>query len=395
MSFIFKDYKGREINTWSYSAGTTFDFCQKKFELSRILGWRSKDTLAASKFGVAIEEAIQFFHQNGNKPESGIDEFKRVWLKFQKMELVYKAKEGTWEDLYKAGSELMHLYEVMVPSLPIVRPEFQLNYKKEVFPGTALSGIEDQGFVDMLSRAPWNHRLLPTVKAPADSAYRPLIIDIKSSGKGLDATPDLIQLDPQLRRYAWQSGIRDVGFLWFHRMKPGLEKGTGVTILESFENWKPLDKAEVVQIQETKVLIATAENAEAFSKAISEIKGKGSTEKKEQLLEEWKTEGKISTVDSSILTKQRIRFVAVRIPEEDVIEEGKIVGRQIVEAKAAADRSFFPKTGAGVRFPKQNCVWCEQRGNCLQNSEIRDKLLIQIKPAETVDDDWLGDLGDE
>jgi hypothetical protein len=396
-SFIYRNYKGDEVNSWSYSSGQVFAFCREKFRLTKIAGWRQKGDTAASKFGVAIEDAIQHFHANEMKPESGVDHFKFRWIQFREVpNLIYKEKEGDWKDFYQAGSELMALYELLVPTFPIVKPDFQLRYNKEVFPGTELAGISDQGFVDMISRAPWSHPMLPKVDIPKGSPYRPVILDIKVSGKMLDANSSLVQLDPQLRRYGWLSGVHDAGFLWFHRTKPNAyEKGTEISFLKDHVSgkWTKGLKALIYEYDSEKklALVIAHHDVDRVKSAMSEIKGKGSTDRKNDLISSYLIDGTLTEVSSEDFTKQRIRFVAVRIPPEDIVEEGRVVAKQIVEAKQAADENFWPKDGAGVRFPKNSCVWCEQRGNCLKDQQLRDALLVQIKPSDP-EPDWIDDL---
>lgn len=397
-TFIYRNYKGDEVNSWSYSSGQTFDFCREKFRLSKVAGWRQKGDTAASKFGVAIEDAIQHFHADNLKPESGVDHFMLRWLQFREVpNLIYKEKEGSWADFYQAGKELMALYELTLPTLPIVKPDFQLRYSKEVFPGTELAGITTQGFVDMISRAPWTHGMLPKANQPRGSEYRPVIIDIKVSGKMLDANKELVQLDPQLRSYSWLSAIQDVGFLWFHRTKPySYEKGTEVTFLKPSGKWTAGLRAAIYEYDDEHktALVIALHDLERVKSAMSEIKGKGSAERKSGLVSSYLIDGALTEVSLDCITKQRIRFVAVRIAPEDTIEEGRVVAKQIVDARQAAEENFWPKDGAGVRFPKQNCVWCDMRGHCLKDAGLRDALLVQIKPADSVEPDWLLEIED-
>lgn len=398
MAYIYKNYKGDEVNSWSYSSGQTFDFCREKFRLSKVAGWRQKGDTAASKFGVAIEDAIQHFHADNLKPESGIDHFMLRWLQFREVpNLIYKEKESSWAEFYQAGKELMALYELTLPTLPITKPDFQLRYSKEVFPGTELAGITTQGYVDMISRAEWGHPMLPKVARPKGSEYRPVIIDIKVSGKMLDANKELVQLDPQLRSYSWLSAIQDVGFLWFHRTKPySYEKGTEVTFLKPSGKWTAGLKALIFEYDDDAktALVIASHDIEGVKAAMADIKGKGSKERKEFLVADYLTDGTLTEVPVENITKQRIRFVAVRIAPEDTIEEGRVVAKQIVEARQAAIEEFWPKSGAGVRFPKQNCVWCDMRGHCLKDAALRDALLVQIRPADPVQDDWLLEIED-
>lgn len=396
-AFIYVNHAGKEVNSWSYSSGQVFESCRQKFHLQKVAGWRQKGSTAASKFGVAVEDAVQFFHADGMKPESGVDHFKLRWVQFRDGgDLTFKEKEGQWQDFYQMGAELMALYELTVPSMPIVQPEFQLRYAREIFPGTELAGITDQGFVDMLSRAPWNHPMLPKVERPRDSAYRPLIIDIKVSGKGLDLTPNLLQLDPQLRRYASFSGVQDVGFLWFHRSKPySYEKGTEVTFLKPSGKWTPGLRAVIHEYdsETQKALVAAHHDIETIKAALDEVKGKGTKDRKANLTSAWLINGTLTEVPVECITKQRIRFVAVRIPEEDIREEARVVAKQVVEARQAHLENFWPKDGAGVRFPNNACTWCEFRGCCLKDDKLRDSMLVQIQPAAT--DDWLDEILEE
>lgn len=398
MAYIYKNYKDAEVNSWSYSSGQTFDFCREKFRLSKIAGWRQKGDTAASKFGVAIEDAIQHFHSDNLKPESGVEHFMLRWLQFREVpNLIYKEKEGSWAEFYQAGKELMALYELTLPTLPIVKPDFQLRYSKEVFPGTELAGITTQGFVDMISRAPQVHPMLPKADIVKGAQYRPVILDIKVSGKMLDANKELVQLDPQLRSYSWLSGIQDVGFLWFHRTKPySYEKGTEITFLKESGKWTVGLRAVVYEYDDEKktALLIAHHDVERVKTAMSEIKGKGSKERKDALVSSYLIDETLTEVSVEIITKQKIRFVAVRISPEDIIEEGRVVAKQIVDAKQAADEDFWPKDGAGVRFPKQNCVWCDMRGHCLKDAKLRDALLIQIKPADPIEEDWLDQIED-
>lgn len=398
-SFIYRNFKGDEVTSWSYSTGNVFSSCREKFRLLKIAGYRQKGDTAASKFGVAIEDAIQHYYADNRKHESGVDYFAFRWLQFREVpNLIYKEKEGDWKDFYDAGKQLMQLFEIMAPSLPIVDPSFQVRYNREVFPGTELAGITDQGFVDLVSRAPWNHEMLPKANRPSkDSLFRPLVIDIKVSGKGLDTTPGMLALDPQLRRYSSFSSIPDVAFLWMHRLKPGsFDKGTEITFLQDSKQWTKGLRAVVYEYDdETKsALVMARHDVDRVKAAMSEITGKGSKDRKADLTTAYLLDGTLTEVSAEAITKQRIRFVAVRIPEEDAIEESKIVGRQIVEARQASIDNFWPKDGAGVRFPKNSCTWCECRGSCLKDDNLRDALLVQIKPADP-EPDWIDDITEE
>jgi len=396
-AYLYKNYRGVEVNSHSHSSGSTFSFCRQKYYLQKVQGWRTKGENASSKFGVAVEDAIAYYHQNGLKPGEAVDHFKFRWLQFKEVpDLIFKDKEGTWEDLYKSGSQLLALYEIMLPDLPIVKPEFQLRYSREVFPGTELAGLQDQGFVDLLSRGPWVHPLLPKVTVPPNATHRSIIVDIKTSGTALDLTPQILQLDPQLKRYASLSGVRDVAFLWFQRSKPlSFEKGTEITFLEDSGKWTKGQKAVIYEFdsEANSALITHEVNLFSIKTALAEIKGKGSGELKAAKIAEFIADAILTKVPVEHITKQKLKFVAVRMNDEDVEEENRIVAKQMVEIRQASIDNFWPKDGAGVRFPKNNCGWCEMRGHCLRDTQLRDQLLVQI--TNPVESDWLDDVQEE
>jgi hypothetical protein len=63
---------------------------------------------------------------------------------------------------------------------------------------------------------------------------KPLVIDIKTASAPLPEPHTILRLDPQLREYAWVTGIEDVAFLWFVKARPGLfKRGDAVTQLAS------------------------------------------------------------------------------------------------------------------------------------------------------------------
>lgn len=395
MALLYRNYAGVDITRHSYSSGQDFSFCRHLYYLKRIKGFRQVGDTAAQKFGVAVEDAIRFYHANGLREGTGIEEFKRLWLTVKDSDkLKYKPREE-WSDFYKSGAEMMRLYEVVLPTLPIRDPMFQANVKREVFPGSSLAGIEDQGYIDLISKADWNHPLLPKVEVPANSPYRPIILDIKVSGSALDFSPDLIALDPQLKRYGWLSGYKDVGFMWFQRSKPkAYEKGVEITLLEDIPDARVGQKFVVYEYNaETDIVTFCPENglAEA-AKVLAEVKGKGSGDRKKELLKEWLDDGWMKQTTSDKVTKQRFRFVVVRLSDEDLKETGQIVGREIVNIHDSYETNYWPKDGAGIRYPNQKCPACSHRSICTGNQKLQEQMLVQIQKPEY---DWLDGIGDE
>ncbi len=152
MAILYIDADGNERNRHSYSAGLEYDHCPYKYYLHRIAGWREKDTKAALQFGIALEDAIQFFHKTNGR--NGEEEFIRLWTKCKDKPLVYTKKEVNWESLMRAGREMMRLYAIRQPSLPIPMDTiFQRQFTKEVFPNDpSYGGIEFFAKLDMIAR---------------------------------------------------------------------------------------------------------------------------------------------------------------------------------------------------------------------------------------------------
>lgn len=397
MAYLYKNISGKEVTINSFSSGQLFKSCAYKYFLIKVKGFKRKDNSAALKFGRALEEAIQFFHENGLDVDSAVIEFKRRWLhEKDNSDIKYTKSEISFENLYRVGSELIQLYAIMLPSLPIKDPVWQANYKVTPFPGTHLDGIQDQGFVDLLSRAPWVHNLLPKTDIPKGaSPYRPLGIDLKTSGKKLETSDEMLRLDSQLMRYAALSGISDWAFLWFVKSSAtAYRSGTEFTVLELSGKWTPGFEGTVLSYdEETETVTGCARDIiESLKDKLAEIKGKGSTERKDAQIAEWLADGTLCKITIDKTTKQTIQFKAVRIHQDDIKEAAQIAGKEIADIHNCNETGFWPKT-TGVRFPNNQCSWCECRGLCLRDDRLRDELLVQI--TNPADDEWLDGVGEE
>lgn len=396
MAVLYVGPTGRGVTRHSYSSGSTFNSCRRKYFLQKVKGWRKKERTAATEFGNAIEAAIQHYHSNGLELDSGVEYFKRSWAvhKMDK-ELVYKPTEKDFDNLLRAGSELLRLYEILLPSFPIVDPVFQANFTKKVFPGSHLDDLQDTGWVDLISRAPIKHPLLPDIPVTKETS-RTLIVDIKTAGKELSVTRDMLRMDPQLRRYAFLSSYKDVAFLWLVKsVWDAYERGKEVTFITSSENWTAGDRAVVFQYLEEKqrVLLTTTEGLQRIKGLLAEIKGKGSTERKETLIAGLVADNDLLSASVDDITKQKIQFLACRLSDEDINEAGEQVGEEIVAIHDANERGVW-RQSPGIRFPDQKCTWCEMRGICTKNDKQRDEMLIQITPADNLLDEIEEDFDD-
>ena len=358
MNNLFTNYAGYATTRTSYSMLQDFRQCRRYFSLKRRQGFKEREKRAAMEIGNVVEAALKYYHEQGCKQGTGVDEFKRLWLPFKEREdLTYSSKDGDWAAMYQAGSEMLALYEVKWKSFGYANPKFQVSYKKEVFPGTALAGIDFIAYVDMLALV--REPITPLTEVLKQSPQ--IIIDIKVSGSGLDDSEGLLMLDPQLRSYAWVSGVPDVAFLWMHRHKPSeYKKGDRACLLSDGSD----------------VLVSKG------GKSISVTDPGGRNER---------------PVEASALTKQQIKFVRVRIPDEDQREQGEAIGQAIAEIAEAERRGSYPKE-PGVRFPQNKCVLCSMLPVCTDNDKLIDEKLVRPatfsgRPAsKVVETDWIEEI---
>jgi len=300
--------------------------------LRRVLGWRESQNKASFAFGHALEEAIQYHHDH--EGVGAVDDFVRRWSAYKDKELKYTNTEKNWETCLQIGKDMVRLYIVMQPKLPLplgARTVFQRQYEKEVFPNDEHYGeIFDTGKLDMVAYTEPNHGLLPKVdwSTERDGQYRRLICDIKTSNVDLPETPGLAAFDHQLRRYSWLTGIRDVALLWFKKSGIGYKRNYPITVLNRVGTFEPGSEGFVAKQDGTRLWIVPGEFA----------------------LTEERLWIECTTND---VTRQRLRFNSGRVSEKSATDAGGIAARQIVQIVNAWQRQDWPQT-FGIRFPKDD-----------------------------------------
>src|SRR5260370_15174766 len=342
MGFLYIDSNGEEKTRHSYSAGVEFDECPFKFYMKRILGWRERDNKASVMFGRALESAIEFYHDNNG--QGGVEEFQRLWIPHRANEtLTYTAKEIGWENLLRAGADMMKLYAIRQPSLPIpLKTIFQRQFVKEVFPGhDRLGGIEFYGQVDAMHVVDPKHPMLPRIEWKEKyGLFRPVIVDMKTSGIDLDDTLGIVSHDLQLRTYAWlrgldPSGTATVAFLWFKKAGIDLQKGSSVTLLEDAPSrFKAGDEAVVAQINKdenfTVYILKDDVELEDMRKAQG-LKDNGNLDTTKAAVERktvWLEQNGV-LIPQYKLTRQRLQFSAGLVDYKSAADAGQIAADQI------------------------------------------------------------------
>jgi hypothetical protein len=396
MAYLYISSQGDEITRHSYSAGLEFDQCPFKFFLKRILGWREKDTKASLMFGRALESAVEFYHTHEGK--GAVEEFIRLWAKNKANDkLVYTDREDNWESLLRAGTEMLRLYAIRQPGLPIpMATRFQREFVKEVFPlDDRLGGIEFYGKLDALPQCDPHHPLLPKVKwDESRGLFRPLIVDIKTSGIDFDQTDGIVAQDLQLRMYAWLTGIYDVSFLWFKKAGHGLRKATGVTLLEGAATLKSgftagdeVVVAELVKENPGNVYIVKDDAAIEEMNNAQGRKASGdldTTNAAKERKANWLVQNAI-LIEANKLTRQRLQFSSARVDPKSAEDAGHIAANQIARIVSAWESNKWTNT-FGIRFPHDDRQDPFFKAFVLKDNVFRDAIFEQ-KNDEYFDDE--------
>lgn len=396
---LYVNHKGQPVTHSSYSARQTFKKCPRQFQLERVEGWRDKENRAAPQFGKCVEAGVQRFEADGRKPGTAVEEFARLWAEVKNLpefpKFVYTDTEGSWEQLDRAGREMMLLYEIRAPFLPIsTNPKalFQQVLRKKLFPGSKYDKLENKAVVDILSFPPYNHAMLPEIAPEAadcqplhgcnDIPRRSLIIDMKTSGVDLDT--ELVMLDPQLAEYAWQARVPDIAFLWFVKKGHEIEKGSRVTLLQDVgDKHAGYEMITLLADNDTgTAYVAEMGTFMEYKAAAHNVRGNAL----KALKAEWISRPSVYSVPLTGLTKQRLQFGAARITEADMNEIGRDVAQSTVEMIRAHEENYYPKL-AGIRFPNQKCNFCAMRWLCLNRPKERDENLTR-KGEEWLDGEY-------
>jgi hypothetical protein len=356
--YLYINSRGQKVTRHSYSGSDAFSFCPRKYYLERVQGWSDKTERSSTKFGIALEKAITFWHQHGQDQASAVLEFVRLWAEHKDKPYTYTKSDLDWDRLNLTGQELIKLYAIRYPSFPytVVNPklDFQVETNFEVFPGTKLAGIEFTSYIDLI--------------AQIKGSKEPLIVDIKTSGKDV---PEYTMLDPQLRSYAWVKGWSHVAFLWFRKTGRTISKGDTVTLLDAYAGFQPGDDAFVLAKDEFGVWITQDQ------RVVDEIDAKfeGNSKAVKQARQEY-IEAQSKHAPESAITKQRVQFKMAVIPQDSIEDIGRSIKRDIVNIASATEKDFFPMQ-SGVRFPNERCPNCAMRGICSGKPELRDLLLVR------------------
>lgn len=271
-------------------------------------------------------------------------------------DITYTDTEKNWDTCNRMGSDMIRLYVAVQPSLPIPlggNSVWQREYAKEVFENDEnYGGIQDAGKLDVVCYVEPNHPRLPKIEwKPEYGAFRPLIVDIKTSAVDFPEQPGMAAYDSQLRRYSWLSGIRDVSLLWFKKSGLGYKKGYSATFIDP--------AGQFVAGQECVIARVDGDNAwVVYSDFMLEEMDKAQGKKgdkldqtdiaKQRALDWLKQYGTLVPLAS--LTRQRLQFNAGFVSQKSADEAGQIAASQIVRIVNASKTGQWPNT-FGIRYP--------------------------------------------
>lgn len=389
MGFLYVNSKGTEWRRHSYSAGSDFDLCPLKYYLRRVQGWKERDNKARLLFGRAVEQAVQFYHEHGGV--GGREEFHNLWRVFKdRPDIEYTKTEKDWITLDADGDDLLRLYAIRQPSLPIPltgQIVFQREVSKEVFPGDANYGeIVDAGKLDMICWTQPDHPRLPRLEwKPEYGLLRPLIVDMKTSGRSYPEEQGMAAFDEQLRRYSWLSGIHDVAFVVFVKVGRKLQKGSSVTLLEDAGKYKAGDEAVIARMDgENAWLLNNDYELEQMDKAQGEKNGKlDQTKAAKDRAQCWLEQNGLK-VHAHFLTRQRLQFNAGFVTRESQLDAGDVCANQIIGIVNAQKTGRWPNH-FGIRYPRDNRSDPYFQAFVLKDEAFRQENFVKTD-EETIED---------
>ncbi len=361
---LYINSKGYYVTRHSYSGSDSFNYCARKYYLERVQGWTERDENAAKFFGIAVEQAVQFYHQHGMDVATAVAEFHRRWDEAKDKPYKYNKSDLDWNRLNLTGEEMVKLYAIKYPTFPYVvtnpQDSFQVETNFEVFPGTKLAGLEFTSYIDIV--------------AQIKDTFEPLIIDEKTSGKDV---PEYSVLDPQLRSYAWVKGWPNAAFVWYRKCGRTISKGDTVTFLEPYGGFQPGAEAIVMGRDILGNLMVT-QSQRMVDEMDARFVGESKAVKADRL---GFIETNAKAVPERVVTKQQVLFKMVVITPESAEDIGRAIKRDIIAIVQATEKDFFPMQ-SGVRYPNEKCPNCPMRGICANKPELRDMLLARKQVDE-------------
>ena len=319
----------------------------------------------------------------------GPEKFLELWeVHKDTKDISYTKTEKDWASLYRAGFEMLKLYAIRQPSLPIPlggASVFQREYVKLVFEGDERYGdLEFGGKIDVIGYVDPQHPLLPKLDWKSEyGLLRPVLTDIKTSALDFPERFGMAAYDKQLRCYSWLTGIRDCSLLWFKKASHSLSKGSSITLLESGGNFQAGEEAVIAQVTDDGIyVVANDYMIEQMNEAQGRKEDGSIDQTKAAKLKkaEWLKQNAVLVPESAI-TKQRLQFNSGFITNESANEMGVLIAKQMLDIVDAWEKKQYP-SNFGVRFPANDQNDPYFRAFVLKDEAFKNDNFKQADPEE-------------
>lgn len=382
--------KGKAVGSFSHSQGTLHAACPTKYVAQRHLGYQDKGRAANMEFGNCVEGGLRSFYTQGEDPS---DVFARLWEEsLKKKNLEFKDGWQNRDSLLECGRDLLRVFRVSRARFGIRDPRFYTYHEKMQAPLVAGSPYE---YVPDIIDWPEEHNRWGTGGR---------VVDVKCSDSPYrDSPPGIAAMDLQLRLYAHGTGFRRVAFLVFVKGNPASPQRKGSSRTYTGSAVEGLATGDTV-----KFIDPPGMSGKAADKAKDELKASG------RACVEFA--GKPYVVQTKDLSPQRIQFIEARVSDTMAASAAEWLKREALQVSEnweryrgeverlltpevvkgltseqydsavfdIATKEFPPKPG--MKFPNDQCGWCEILGLCLKDKKVVEERLVRIQ------DDWLEGL---
>ncbi len=329
-AYLYINSHGKEVKSFSYSAGQLFHECAQKYKLARLDGWKERELRASMEFGKVLENAIQAYHMNRSVEDAlkmfpGTDMAGIEFVAYIDMRVRSKITLGDALGI-----------DIKAMNKPI--PEGMLSLDPQICTYAWVTGISDWAFLNFIK-----------------------------TGREFERGTQVSFLEKVGELMAGQTGVV-IKYQAFEPAEPAQPANTNKP--------KSKPKAEVPAVPEQTWIVKD----DSVVELMFEQCGRGQTkEEKEKRLAF--IQANATLVDKSILTKQKIQFVQGHIGLTEQLEASKRIAHDTVQIVYSNNENYWPRSG-GIRFPNDSCTRCQMRGLCLNNTQLSDTLVVRS------DEEW-------
>jgi len=184
------------MDHYSYTQISNYLQCPLKYKYRYVDGWREREDKASLIFGRVFQKAVEA-HFLGVEP---VEFFTFQWSNFKTAPLEY-GNGDNWERMLEQGGELLRRFR-SDQRVRIEDPRRDLEVRLHRLLGT--NGRDFMGYIDALG---WVDDIQCVIEWKTSTTSYP------------EATPRVLELDPQLLCYSWMTQKQDVCLVNFVRKR--------------------------------------------------------------------------------------------------------------------------------------------------------------------------------